>query len=81
MSENILYICPSCFTVCETPIESHRHSVIPCYIGDPGDIRRKPLTDKFGTLVSRAPRWYLEARRLIPAWTPIDPQYIDTKRA
>jgi hypothetical protein len=26
-------------------------------------------------LVSRAPRWYLEARGWIPAWSPMPPEY------
>ena len=77
MSKQILFICPNCFTVCETPKENHKHDVIPCYVGDPGDQRRIPITDRFGSYVSRAPRWYLEARRWIPAWTPIDLGYID----
>ena len=78
MSEKILYICPTCFTVCQTPAESHRHVVIPCYVGSPGDLQRRPMTDRFGSFVSRAPRRYLEARRLIPAWTPIDPNLLDS---
>jgi len=74
MSRKLLYICPSCFTICESPVEEHKHQVIECYIGEADNIRRKPITDKFGCLVSRAPRWYLEACQRIPAWTPLDPR-------
>jgi hypothetical protein len=79
MSNKILYICPSCFTVCETPVEEHSHRVIECYVGESNDIRRKPITDKYGRLVSRAPRWYLEACQRIPAWTPVDPRLLGSQ--
>ncbi|MGW8225367.1 MAG: hypothetical protein ACWGOY_06530 [Anaerolineales bacterium] len=32
-----------------------------CETGSPGDEKRKPVTDAFGRLASRAPRWYLDA--------------------
>jgi hypothetical protein len=67
----VLYICPVCFRVCDSKRECHEHQTIECHTGRPGDARRKPLEDQFGNLVSRAPRWYLEARELIPAWTPV----------
>ena len=55
------YICPICFRVCETESECHEHIMVKCETGHPGDQRRKPVSDRFGKLVSRAPRWYLEA--------------------
>ena len=55
------YICPICFRVCDTDQECHQHQMIECQPGHIGDERRKPITDKFGNYVSRAPRWYLEA--------------------
>lgn len=59
--EQTLYICPICFRVCESETECHEHMMLKCETGEPGDDKRKPLTDEFGNLVSRAPRWYIEA--------------------
>lgn len=59
--DEILYICPICFRVCETEDECHEHVMVKCETGQPGDEKRKPLEDQYGKLVSRAPRWYLEA--------------------
>jgi hypothetical protein len=59
--EQEFYICPVCFRVCETKSECHQHLMLRCDAGQPGDERRKPVRDRFGQLVSRAPRWYLEA--------------------
>ncbi len=60
-NEKVLYICPICFRTCETEEQCHTHQMIACNIGDPGDERRKPVKDRFGRYVSRAPRWYLES--------------------
>jgi hypothetical protein len=35
--------------------------MVKCDVGEPGDERRKPIVDRFGKYVSRAPRWYIEA--------------------
>jgi hypothetical protein len=59
--EKTIYICPVCFQVCDSVKECHAHRMIACNPGRPGDKRRKPVEDRFGKLVSRAPRWYLEA--------------------
>lgn len=59
--ETIFYICPICFQVCEDEKECHAHRMVECNPGEYGDDRRKPVSDRFGQLVSRAPRWYLEA--------------------
>ena len=59
----VFYLCPICFRVCESEAECHEHVMILCDIGHPGDERRKPIEDHDGNLVSRAPRWYLEAVR------------------
>jgi hypothetical protein len=59
--EQIFYICPICFRVCETEAECHEHRMVICKTGKPGDDIRKPVTDDFGRLASRAPRWYLDA--------------------
>jgi hypothetical protein len=35
--------------------------VYTCIPGDLGDERRKPVNNRYGQYVSRAPRWFLEA--------------------
>ena len=70
MQETIFYICPTCFQVCDTPKQGHTHRMLKCRAGDWDDPRRKPVRDRFGNLVSRAPRWYLEA--VIPSWAPVE---------
>jgi hypothetical protein len=59
--EQVFFICPICFRVCETESECHNHKMVICKAGQPGDERRKPVTDRFGNMASRAPLWYLEA--------------------
>ena len=59
--DEIIYICPKCFQVCDSEIECHQHLMVRCIPGEPGDERRKPINDNYGQFVSRAPRWYLEA--------------------
>ena len=59
----VFYLCPICFRVCESEAECHDHVMILCDTGQIGDERRKPIEDRDGKLVSRAPRWYLEAVR------------------
>ena len=63
--EREFYICPICFQVCESKracnLHIHGHRMVVCNPGKSGDERRKPVRDKFGNPVSRAPRWYLEA--------------------
>ena len=63
----MFYLCPTCFRVCEEIPEKHNHPMLACIAGQPGDERRKPVADQFGNYVSRAPRWYLEARGVISA--------------
>jgi hypothetical protein len=60
-NESVFYICPVCFQVCDTEQECHAHRMVECDAGEFGDERRKPVSDRFGNLVSRAPRWFLEA--------------------
>jgi len=66
-SEHIFYLCPVCFETSESGVEYHRHQMIRCDAGQPGDERRKPLVDDSGQLKSRAPRWFLEAVGWVPA--------------
>ena len=74
MDKEVVYVCPVCFKVCESERECHQHRMVECYPGKPGDECRKPMSDRFGQFVSRAPRWYLEAQGHIPAWTPLNPR-------
>jgi hypothetical protein len=60
-SSQNFYICPICFRVSEIQDATHEHRMVQCQVGRPGDERRKPVSDRFGHMVSRAPRWYLEA--------------------
>ena len=71
-AEDTVYMCPVCFKVCDSNEECHRHRMLECNPGQPGDERRKPIRDRFGHMVSRAPRWFIEATNLIPGWTPIE---------
>lgn len=59
--KQVFYLCPICFRVCETEEECHEHQMVFCETGHPGDELRKPMMDNYGKMVSRAPRWYLEA--------------------
>jgi hypothetical protein len=69
VADEIVYMCPICFKVCDSEEECHRHKMLACNTGEPGDERRKPLRDRFGNYVSRAPRWFLEAAHKDPGWT------------
>ena len=68
------FICPVCFRVCESEQECHQHRTVACNAKEEGAACRRPLQDRFGQFVSRAPRWYLEAQGRIPAWTPLKSQ-------
>lgn len=63
--EDKFYICPICFQVCESKkacdLHIHAHRMVAAHPGEPGDLRRKPLQDRYGNLLSRAPRWFMEA--------------------
>ncbi len=69
--DKVMYICPVCFQVCDSARKCHDHMMVECNPGEPGSDSRKPVTDRFGNMVSRAPRWYLEALGQIPAYTPL----------
>jgi len=65
-----LYVCLYCFQVCEDPVNCHSSPMLVCRPGKPGSIRRKPVADRAGRLLSRAPRWFLEATGWINALAP-----------
>ena len=60
-TNRIFFICPVCFQTCETEPECHAHKMIECNVDELDDNMRKPIRDNFGNMVSRAPRWYMEA--------------------
>lgn len=68
---SVIYICPVCFQVCESERQCHEHLMVRCNPGPINSERRKPITDRFGNMVSRAPCWFLEATGQIPAYTPL----------
>ena len=63
----IFYICPTFFRIGEPEQACHehqattKHQMIACDPGELGDELRKPVSNRFGQYVSRAPRWFLEA--------------------
>lgn len=61
------YICPRCFEVREFTRASHRHRMVRCDPGAADSDRRKPPVDGRGQLITRAPRWYLEAVGILRA--------------
>ncbi len=61
MKEHTIIFCPTCFQICESLIHEHDHELILCDVGEVGDVRRKPIYDRQGRLMTRAPRWFLES--------------------
>ncbi len=56
-----VYICRVCHRVGLQPLNCHPTKSVQCDAGEPGDERSKPLFDRNGNLVTRAPRWWVEA--------------------
>ncbi|MBI5649867.1 MAG: hypothetical protein HZC40_05375 [Chloroflexi bacterium] len=56
-----IYICRVCHNVGARPLHCHRNQSRKCEIGQPGDERSQPLFDAEGQLVTRAPKWWVEA--------------------
>ncbi len=56
-----VYICRICHRVGQNPLNCHPGNSIQCDVGDPGDERSKPLFDEHGHLVTRAPKWWVDA--------------------
>ena len=44
-NDEVIYICPKCFQVCDSKIECHQHLMIKCNPGGLGDTRRRPIYD------------------------------------
>ena len=71
--EGVFYICPVCFQACDSEVECHRHKMVECRPGRAGAVSRQPVRDAAGRLVSRAPRWYMEAVGWVKAGPPVTP--------
>ena len=67
VTHQVIYLCPICFAVSLSDDERHAHQMVCCDTGEPGDDRRRPLSDDRGHLTTRTPRWFLEALGRLPA--------------
>jgi hypothetical protein len=67
VSDELFFICPVCFAACESGRDCHDHAMVCCQVMAPDDARRRPIQDASGRLLSRAPRWFLEAVGWLPA--------------
>jgi hypothetical protein len=56
-----VYICRVCHRVGQSPLNCHPGNSVLCDAGEPGDERSKPLFDEHGHLVTRAPKWWVDA--------------------
>ena len=61
--KKIYYICPKCLDMTQAPPDhkGHEGRLIAVSPGPWDDERRKPPLDAHGHVMTRAPRWYLEA--------------------
>jgi hypothetical protein len=55
-----VYICRVCHLVGLKPLNCHPGNSVVCDAGEPGDERSKPLFDRQGRLVTRAPKWWVD---------------------
>lgn len=56
-----IYICRVCHRVGERALTCHPRASVKCDAGTPGDERSMPLFDSQGHLMTRAPKWWVEA--------------------
>lgn len=61
MKERTVYICRVCHLVGTRPLTCHSGQSVRCSAGAAGDERSKPLFDAQGRLVTRAPKWWVDA--------------------
>ncbi len=61
MGEQAIYVCRVCHRVDQRPLTCHPGKMLRCNTGAPGDERSKPLFDARGRLVTRAPKWWVDA--------------------
>ncbi len=60
-ADRSVYICRVCHLVGLKPLSCHPGRSVACDAGAPGDERSKPLFDRQGRLVTRAPKWWVDA--------------------
>ncbi|MBI4785816.1 MAG: hypothetical protein HY782_02060 [Chloroflexi bacterium] len=56
-----VYICRVCHLVGERPLTCHPGKSVECDAGVAGDESSRPLFDEHGHLVTRAPKWWVDA--------------------
>ncbi len=56
-----VYICRVCHRVGQRPLSCHAGKSVKCDAGAPGDERSKPLFSADGHLLTRAPKWWVDA--------------------
>ncbi|MBI5305625.1 MAG: hypothetical protein HY868_26080 [Chloroflexi bacterium] len=56
-----VYVCRVCHRVGARTLTCHVGKSAKCNAGAPGDERAKPLYDAQGNLVTRAPKWWVDA--------------------
>lgn len=56
-----IYVCRVCHRVAERPMTCHPGKSHKCDVGKPGDELTMPLFDAAGHLLTRAPKWWVEA--------------------
>jgi hypothetical protein len=57
----VVYVCRVCHRVYARSQVCHCYRTARCDAGAPGDERSQPLFDAHGHIVTRAPRWWVEA--------------------
>ncbi len=56
-----IYVCRVCHRVGQRPLTCHPGASAKCDAGVPGDVLSMPLFDTHGHLVTRAPKWWVDA--------------------
>ncbi len=59
--QQAFYLCPTCFETSETFDRRHPHNMIRVEPAGLDDEQRRPILDDEGRVMTRAPRWFLEA--------------------
>lgn len=57
----ILYKCPICLRCSDTQDFCHRHQMVRCEMGEPGDESTQPVQASDGRVLTHAPRWWVMA--------------------
>ena len=60
-TSRMVYVCCVCHRVGLRPLRCHPGKSGKCDAGMPGDERSMPLVDEHGHLVTRAPKWWVDA--------------------